>query len=682
MKKNLEIFSKIIIYATFFVPIVVVPSSFVFPFIVPKILLFRGLMTLAIAAYVLLLIINWERYKPRFTWVNLVVGLFLLSFGISTFIGVDWYHSLWDNHERMLGLYTIIHYAALYLIASSVFKNWKEWRTALRIFLIAGSIVMFIGLMQVGDPNLLLNQGRDRVASTLGNSIYVSGYGLFLFFAAFLLTIREKEKGFWFYLQIGMGILAILGTFFGGSRGAMLGMAVGLGFMVVGYAIVLKDYPKTRNALFGVLILGAILVGLMVGFRKSEFVRDIPAIGRTVNTSFEDVKESPRWMAWEIAVKSWTERPVFGWGPNNYFYAFNLYYNPELLEHGYGETWFDNAHNIIMNTLTVQGAFGIISYLAIFGAAIYVLWRGHRRDKLNFHLVVIGSAFLLAHLIQNITVFENPTSYLYFMFWLALINSESERAGNKAEEYEEKLRKDKNLGYGSLSVAGVLALIIIFIFNIQPARANMKTLQAVRIIKSKPSLAIGQMKTALDFNSPHIDDIRSDIARSVSQGFEGIYKNIGIKRAEEIVDLAYKHLRKNLELHPMDVRNHMTLSQLARLKAMINKDAKYMLESEKLLEHALKLSPQRQQIMYSLAAIKMELNKKQEALDLYKQAIEDNPDIGESYWRLAYTYKQMDKMDKAKEVIEKAREDEVEFNKKGERIIDNILTINTTNSKK
>ena len=102
MQKNLEYLIKILISATFFVPLVVLPKSYIFPFIVPKIILFRSLVLFMLGIYILLLFCNWAKYKIRLTPLNIVVGLFFSSFAISTFAGIDWYKSFWDNHERML----------------------------------------------------------------------------------------------------------------------------------------------------------------------------------------------------------------------------------------------------------------------------------------------------------------------------------------------------------------------------------------------------------------------------------------------------------------------------------------------------------------------------------------------------------------------------------------------------
>src|SRR3989339_453320 len=172
MKEKIEIAIKWLIYIVFFVPLLVFPSSYIFPFIVPKIIFFRSIVEIMMVLYILLLFINWQQYKPKFNYLNIAIFLFLLSFAISTFVGTDAYHSFWDNHERMLGLFTLIHYVAFYFVCAGVMRDWKDWKLAGRVFLAGGFIVMFIGWLQTQMPELLLNQGSTRVASTLGNSMY------------------------------------------------------------------------------------------------------------------------------------------------------------------------------------------------------------------------------------------------------------------------------------------------------------------------------------------------------------------------------------------------------------------------------------------------------------------------------------------------------------------------------
>lgn len=689
MKKALEWFIKFFIYAAFFAPLLVVPTSFIFPFIVPKILLFRSLVAFILGGYILLLFLNKEEYKIQFTPVNLVLSVFIVSFALSTFIGVDPYHSFWDNHERMLGLFTILHYFAYFIVCGAVFKNWKDWSLALKIFLFAGSIVMFIGAMQINNPFLLMNQGNDRVASTLGNPIYVSGYGLFLFFTALLLFAREKSN-WWRFFEVVMAFFALLGIVYGGSRGAMLGFVAGFGALLLGYVIILKNTGKnTKKALWAVILFCVLLVALFYTNRNSEFVHKIPALGRFASISVASLVNSPRFIAWKIAIEGWRERPVFGWGPNNFFYAFNKYYNPKSLEMGYGETWFDNAHNIILNTLTVQGIFGLFSYLAIFIVAVISLWQVKENRDNNPHLVVIGSAFLVAHLVQNVTVFENPTSYLYFMFWLAMISrlgfhkkTPEEAPGAKMPNKNSgPYSPDKELGPGAVFVAGLAVFAFIFIFNIQPARANQRTLLALQTLNASLNFGLAPAKEALSFGSPHIDDIRSDLARTMMQGLNNLANSEAPaaekQKSREVFNLAFSSLKKNLVLHPMDIRNHLILAQLGQVGAVLYNDAFLVYEAENFMQMALVYSPKRQQILYGLSNIKAQLGKKDEAVKLLEAAISYDPKIGESYWRLAYIYKVTGDDELARQTILRARALGLVFDNQGESIAETVMATKT-----
>lgn len=674
MKQKIVGVVKFLIYCTFFVPLLVFPQSFIFPFIVPKILVFRSLVALMMGGYILLLFINWQEFKPRFSALNLAVAIFLASFSVSTFAGVDSYHSFWDNHERMLGLFTIFHYISYYFICSSVLRDWTEWRKALRIFMIAGSIVMFVGVLQHYKSGILLNADVARVASTLGNSIYVGGYGLFLTFVSFLLFIKESNKT-WKWIEACAGVLAMIGLFFSGTRGSILGLVAGMGIAVLGYIIVLRDFSKIRKILIGVAVAGAVVIVLLYVFRQTEFVQKIPAVGRTINTSFESVKDSPRWIAWEVAVQSWKQRPMFGWGPNNFFYAFNMYYQPRSLRFGYGETWFDNAHNIIMNTLAVQGAVGLASYLLIFAVAIFTLASARRKNILEPHLAVVGISFLVAHLTQNVTVFENPTSYLYFMFWLAMVGSLSlpkenlVSFGAKNNSKTRGIAINKNIGTGGIFTAGLIVFLVVFVFNIQSARANMRTLEALKYLSFQPEVGMEIMKSALAFNSPHIDDIRSDLARTVAQNLGGEANKLSKDKSVEALNIIIEAMKANTVLHPYDIRNYLTLSQLSQTGYFLTSDPKFIGQYGDNLETALKYSPKRQQIIYNLANFYLEIGKSDEAVKIMEETIKDETKVSESYWRLAYMYRILGKMNKTIETLTLAEKNGVIFRPEEQNLI-------------
>lgn len=681
MKERIEQIIKWLIYTVFFVPLLVLPSSYIFPFIVPKIIFFRSLVEIMAVLYALLLAINWQEYKPKFSYLNLAIFLFLFSFAISTFVGTDSYHSFWDNHERMLGLFTLLHYIAFYFISTGVLKDWKDWKWAGRVFLVGGFFVMFIGWLQTQNPDLLLNQGSSRVASTLGNSIYVGGYGLFITFLSVLLFSRERNILWkWFYAI--SGFFGFMGMFWSGTRGSMLGLVAGVAFALIGYIVVLKKYTKLRYTLVSLAIAGVAGISLLYSFKQTDFVKNLPAIGRAVNTSFEDVKTSPRWIAWEIAIQGWKERSLFGWGPNNYFYAFNEHYNPRSLDFGYGETWFDNAHNIILNTLAVQGLFGVLTYFSVFILAIVSLLVAYHKKTIDYHFMIIGGAFVVAHFVSVITVFEDPTSYIYLMFWLSMINvfsfvSKDDTVGLSKKITATTIYNDKKIGTGAVVSALTVGVILIFVFNIQPARANQKTLFAIRALVGDLTAGLPATKEALEFNSPHIDDVRSDISRSVAQSLSNSWQKMGKDKSNEVLKLITDNLEKNLLLHPLDIRNQLTLAQLYQLGAVINSNAMYLVKTESVLENALEKSPKRQQIIYSLSGVKIQLNKSIEAIKMLEQTLTENPRISETYWRLAYAYKVSGQEQKVIETMKLAEVNNIKFSEQEQNILKQFVVSNT-----
>ncbi len=675
MQKKLEFLVKILIGATFFVPLLVFPSSYIFPFIVPKIVWFRSIILLMLGSYILLLSCNWAKYKIRLTPINIVVGLFFTSFAISTFTGVDWYRSFWDNHERMLGLFTIFHYVVYYFIITSVVKEWKDWKWLLRVFLSAGGIVMFIGILQrFVDPELLLNRGSGRVSASLGNSIYYSGYGLFLMFVGYLLAVKEKSKlnNLWFWFAVAGGFFGFVGVFLGGTRGAMLGLFAGLGILAISYLFTIKNHNNVRKIITGLIVVGVIIGSLFFVYRKTDFVQSVPGIGRLVNISLFEGTGSTRLMAWGIAVEAWQEKPIFGWGPNNYYYAFNKYYNPKFLEFGWGETWFDNAHSVVMNTIAVQGTVGILTYLGMLGVAVFMLWYSWKKGRVDLHVVGVGTAFIMANFVAKALVFDDPTSYLYFFLFLAFVSSQIEVHNSQAS-----ICKNKNFSIGLVLVISLPILLLIYSTNINPARANMATLDTIKGF-SRGQDVIQLYDVANKIPSPHIDDMRNDISRTSEQAIINLFKNNHIVDATSLFQLVYEESKKNLSLHPFDIRVHIQLSKLCMLGAEIKKDQNLLFEAEGYLEEALIFSPKRQQAIYMLSGLKVQLGKSDEAIKLLQGSIDGTPKISEGWWRIALVYYQTGQTNRAQEIIQDALDSGIVFDAQGNGIIESIMSASSS----
>ena len=69
--------------------------------------------------------------------------------------------------------------------------------------------------------------------------------------------------------------------------------------------------------------------------------RGTEAVQRSVFHRFVDTSSAveTRLTAWKAAWSGYQERPLFGWGLDNYHILFNLHYDPTLLRHAPEETW-------------------------------------------------------------------------------------------------------------------------------------------------------------------------------------------------------------------------------------------------------------------------------------------------------------------------------------------------------
>ncbi len=657
MKSFFEKTIRFLIPLTFVVPFFFGPfvwKSFIFPFIVPKIVLFRSLTMLMVAAYVCLLGINYQKYKLKFTPLTLALLGFYLSFALSTFVGVDWYKSFWDNHERMLGLFTMTHYVVYYIVVTSIGLTKEEWKTNFRWILWLGSIVMILGIVQKFSPDFMLNQGNTRVSSTLGNPIYFAGYGLFLGCLGLYLYVCEKDRTLKI-TSLLLGFLGLSATFLSGTRGTLLGIAVGVAVSLLLIAFHRSLAQKTKYVVLSVFLGAVIVVSCLFLLRHNTIVNQIPALGKLLNSASEIHEKSPRLMSWGIAIESWKEKPIFGWGPNNYYYAFNKYYRPEYLNFGWGETWFDNAHNVVLNTLAVQGLLGLVSYLSLFAVGVVYLIKKEKEGTVDIRVMIFGVGFLVAHFVHNVFVFEDPTSLLYFYFFLAYIN---------VQLFETVAEKNKvsDTKFSVYKASAVFFIIFLFIHrtNIDVAKANVRSFEAIQSVYTGVD-TLNKYNIAVNTPTPHIDDVRADIARAVYAALPNYAQANRLEGFRPIFNASYEDLKKDHALHPLDIRIHLQEAQLAQAGAQYYQRPELYQEAEVVLDEALTHSPKRQQVQYTLAMLSFQLQKPQKAEALLVDAIKNTPKFAEGWWRLAYVYIYSGRPDQAQKIMQQAQQSGVVF---------------------
>jgi tetratricopeptide (TPR) repeat protein len=370
--------------------------------------------------------------------------------------------------------------------------------------------------------------------------------------------------------------------------------------------------------------------------------------GNPVYQEFVGLATKARILIWQSAWQSFLERPWFGWGPENFEIAFSLHFDPRLFipEYG-GEVWFDRAHNIIMDNLVALGMVGSILYIAVFVAAFYILGRLYFSKKIDFITAAVPMAAFIAYFLQNLTVFDMVSSLMLFFLILGFIASTEKEAGDGEEEAVVQVRTIRPAVAAPVFL--VAFLFCFFEFVVSPIQnstsAVQASLKAEQIIYQRPDIARASAVQAGNETDQRIEAYKETLATSpigkyqIVEFFCDSFEEFSLSQAAEAVpsdqlnkefDYLAEALGKNIEASPLDFRAYLKLGQLYNAWARI--DSSKEDAAVGILETAMGLSPNNQQVYWDMAQAKFNQQKPGEAMALAEAAIKLEPMVERSHF--------------------------------------------------
>jgi len=482
------------IFATPFICLYVAETMF-FPFITGKNFLFRIIVEAMLGLWVLLMFVD-ATYRPKFSWILAAAGAFLLVMTVADFNGVNPFRSFWSNYERMEGLITLAHLFLYFIICASVLATENMWKWFWRTSLASSVIVCFNAYQQLAGKEAI-HQSVTRLDATFGNSVYLAVFALFHAFIAMFLFFRDGKKNTfrWIYPVIASANVIIL--YYTQTRGTLLGILGGVLLTLLLVAFFDKEHPQLKKYAIGGVLGVVLLIGAFIAFKDSSFIQQSPTLQRMASISMSDNTTKSRFMIWHMSWEGFKERPILGWGQDNFLYVFAKHYDPNMWAQ---EPWFDRSHDVFFDWLIAGGALGLLSYLSMFGAAIYYLWFG-RKHRFTIIERSILTGMLAGYFIHNIFVFDNLTSYLFFFGFLAFLHTLHAEEVVVEKTPQKKERAGDRLEAGDLAIAGavVIALtcVMIYYVNIRNINANVALINSIRpegILVDGPN---GQKKIAM-----------------------------------------------------------------------------------------------------------------------------------------------------------------------------------------
>lgn len=630
-----------------FLPFVVTNSMF-FPFITGKNFAFRILVEILFGLWVILAIWN-PRYRPSFSWILVAVFSFVAIIGLADLLGENPFKSFWSNFERMEGFIGLLHLGAYFLVVGTVLNTQKLWFALANTSVIASVIMGVYGLLQLSGK-IVINQGGVRVDGTFGNAAYLAVYMLFHVFVTAFLMAKWRGSNVILYIYGVALLLQIFILFQTATRGTILGLAAGT-FLVAFLVLVFgKEYSKLRK-ISGVFIVSVLLfAGGIFLARDTSFVENNPVLSRLASISLE-AGES-RFTIWGMAIEGWKERPVLGWGQENFNFVFNKYYDPSLYR---DEPWFDRAHNVFFDWLTASGVLGLLGYLTLFGSALWCLWRKATPGYFSVHEKSILTGLFAAYLVHNFFVFDNVMSYILFFSVLAYVYSSTCTHSSKSRSFEHPI------AYKVVPSAVLLVTVAVIYFvnipGIKTSRAMIDALSTVDVDKR-----IELFERAASYNVVGSQEVAEQLVQLATLTLKN--DTVSVERKQQLFTLAEREMLEHLERTPNDARLRVFLGSLYDQFGQAEK-------ARGEFEQARMLSPQKQRIIYQLAFTHLNSGDTDEARILFKEAYDAEPESDQSTIYYAALLIFDGETTQAEKLLEPIRQQN--FERKGVRIIDDSL---------
>lgn len=662
MEKFLKFLICIGLAAVAFVPIAV-KSDFFFPFIYSKALLFRSVIEIIFLLYVWLAFLN-TKYRPRINILTIAFSIYIGIVTVSSIIFGNFYLSFWGDVERSEGIITLLHLFALLLIISGIIKNKKDWLILFDITVLSSILVSFVALGQKLNWDFILNNGDPRISSTTGNPAYLASYLIFTIFFALFLYFQRSNKFLKFYYILIVLFEAFIITQTA-TRGAFIGLIAALfvgTFLVVFFTNVNSKIKKG----FTIFLLLSIVFGItVIANKEASWVKDNIALQRMVNISLKDRTTETRLLTWNSAWQGIKEKPLLGWGYENFNIVFNKYFEPNIYEDASSRVWFDRAHNVIFDRAVTGGILGLLAFLFISLYPVYFLGKKLMKERSNNNdevenevaLSVVFISLFVAYFVQNLFVFDSLINYIPLIFALGFI-------GFYDKEKSFKLFEKKIFYQYLLAFIVIIFIPVFYAVNIKTAKANTEIVDAMQLVAANENeAAYNKFLHALSYNTYGNQEYRvrlTEFADNIiykKEGSEDFRSSVAYKTNEE--------LQKQITEQPNDVAN-LILTMRHYNRAYVY-NIRLLDEVKVLFDKAIILSPTRPQLYYELAYSQVYLGKyyqglKQddkaqqyfdEAISSFNKSIELNDDVIESYVNTIVMALLIDKTDVVLEKVEK-----------------------------
>ncbi len=589
-----------------------------FPFISGKNIIFRILVEVALAGWAILALSDSSyRINIKKSPIMIAYGLFIVVLLLADLFGVDREKSMWSNFERMEGFVGHIHFFAYFFVLTVIVRSLAEWQKMWKFFLTADILIVLYGYAQLFGvkgqffynlspklgqwfaANFQIHMSSNRLDATIGNSAYFGVFCLMhVFIAALLWSQSTNPRKHWGYPVIIL--MNVLGVLFSGTRGTMIGLAVGA-FITLGIVAWKKKGSTLQNfaiaTVIGIFALSSIFI-----FKDSNFVKSNSVLARIATISPNDITGASRISMWKISYEAWKERPILGYGQDNFSYVFARKFLPERMCNL--EPWYDRSHNVFFDWLVAAGALGLLTYLSLYGVTLWFMWKKENSMPLAEKAILTGA--LAGYFIHNFFVFDNLTSYILFFALLAYITSRTKAGG---DQHGKVLFDKDQMNLLVAPVIGIILLVTFYYINYRPLIVNKLVIEAMSIVQAdknqpfadKVKIQVTNFKDAIAMNTLGSTEAREQFLQmavrmgqiKIPEDLSAGDKQSAVQALNSVITGAANDITSSYEKNKTDVR-------MLSIYGMFFNGVGDAANAEKVLKEARVLAPNKQLIAYDL----------------------------------------------------------------------------------
>jgi len=619
--KSMTKIVKVLLLSLVVIPIIV-SNSFFSPFVIGKSLFLGGVISLV---SILFLINFFSNKKWKVDVLNklniyykhpIIVAIFafIFTFSISTLFAIDKYHAFWGDIERAEGLTAMVCFLSFFIFTLLVFEK-KEWLWFFRLSLFTTLILV------VKEFSQLLG-GVGRPGSFLGNPIFLAGYLLFSIFCSIFVFSEDKIK-FWKYFSVITFILSILGIFITQTRGTILGLIVGFTFVLIYGIIKGKNvfYKKFNLRKFAIILLCLTFIFsvLFVVTRKNEIWQKVPGVSRVALISGEDSSTQARLLMIKVSMNAinpsqngW-KKFIIGWGPENFRLAYGKYFDSR--QFNYEDTFFDRAHNKLLDVLVMNGILGLFSYLSIFLIFLFFIFK-----RKEFSLINLGLLFwLVAYFIHLLFIFDQITTWIPFFALLSYVVYSHYKDVILIKKNDNNPKRHIFIGISFL----ILSAFSVYVFysNTLPGYIQMYKFK-ILLEKGDINIILNKINSTLSPFTLAQSDIRSGFLTFLQNNYDINSVNIN-----KLVNIDFEKEEEYLKKVPFDFKNKTLLARTYTNIGKASNNIEFLKKGEVHFNELISFSPNRPDYKYSLALNLLFQKRFDEAFIYFEESFNLSPGL-------------------------------------------------------